>query len=431
MQRSTDRILTTHAGSLVRTPAIVQGMRALALGEPYDRDQLNRDIQAGVAEVVRKQVEAGIDVPSDGEYRGRTFGRHVVERFGGLHTRPLEPEDGKFVSGGRWLTPNELEGEWQAFPEFFLQYSYHFRELWLPPGVSIDGVPSDFWERFTVTGPITYTGQAAIQRDIQNFTSALQGLTVGDAFMSSVSPGQKGVRGDKNMLEFYESDEAYLYAFADALHEEYQAITNAGLLLQVDLGVVNPRRQMAKDEPTEDEVRHAREIGVEVINHALRGIPEERVRYHHCWGSMNSPHTRDVPLRNVVDMILKVHAQAYGVEAANPRHEHEWMVWQDVKLPDGKILMPGLVSQSTNVVEHPELIAWRIKNFASVVGKENLIVGTDCGFSQYWDMARVHPSVQWAKLKALADGAALASRELYSSAATERSHDLKGVDVGV
>jgi len=260
------------------------------------------------------------------------------------------------VSGGRWLTPNELEGEWQAFPEFFLQYSYHFRELWLPPGVSIDGVPSDFWERFTVTGPITYTGHAAIQRDIQNFTSALQGLPVADAFMSSVSPGQKGVRGDKNMLEFYESDEAYLYAFADALHEEYQAITNAGLLLQVDLGVVNPRRQMAKDEPTEDEVRHAREIGVEVINHALRGIPEERVRYHHCWGSMNSPHTRDVPLRNVVDMILKVHAQAYGVEAANPRHEHEWMVWQDVKLPDGKILMPGLVSQSTNVVEHQVLV---------------------------------------------------------------------------
>jgi 5-methyltetrahydropteroyltriglutamate--homocysteine methyltransferase len=232
--------------------------------------------------------------------------------------------------------------------------------------------------------------------------------------MSSVSPGQKGVRGDKNYLEFYESDEAYLYGFADALHDEYKAITDAGLLLQVDLGVVNPRRQMAAEDPTPDQMMHAREVGVEVINHALRGIPEDRVRYHHCWGSMNAPHTGDVPLKDFVRTMLKINAQAYGVEAANPRHEHEWMVWQDVKLPDGKILVPGLISQSTNVVEHPELIAWRIKNFASVVGEENLIVGSDCGFSQYWDMIRVHPTVQWAKLQALVDGARLASEELWA-----------------
>jgi 5-methyltetrahydropteroyltriglutamate--homocysteine methyltransferase len=413
MRRSTERILTTHAGSLVRTRAIIEGMRALALGEPYDQELLNKHIEAGVADVVRQQVEVGIDIPSDGEYRGRSFGRHVLERFGGLESRPLEPEDGTFVASGRWLASVEPEGEWQAFPDFFEQYSYHFRQLWLPPGVSIDGVPNDFWVRFRLTGPITYKGQTAIQRDIRNLTSALVGLPVADAFMSSVSPGQKGMRGDKDLLEFYESDESYLYAFADALHEEYRAITDSGLLLQVDLGVVNPRRQMMNAAPTEAEIQHAREIGVEVINHALRGIPEERVRYHHCWGSMNSPHTRDVPLRDVVHTILKIKAQSYGVEAANPRHEHEWMVWRDVKLPEGKILMPGLVSQSTNVVEHPELIAWRIKNFASVVGKENLIAGTDCGFSQYWDMIRVHPSVQWAKLKALADGAALASSELY------------------
>ncbi len=418
MKRSTERILTTHAGSLVRTPEIIQGMRALALGEAYDRDTLATDIQAGVADVVRKQVEVGIDIPSDGEYRGRSFGRHVVERFGGIQERPLEPQDGVFMAQGRWLTSLEPEGDWQDFPEFHEQYNYHFRTLWLPPGVAIDGVPNDFWTRFRVTGPITYTGQAAIQQDIQNFRVALDGLDVADAFMSSVSPGQKGIRGDQDRLEFYESDEAYLYAFADALHEEYRAIADAGLILQVDLGVVNPRRQLTLSAaPTESEVRHAREVGVEVINHALRGIPEERVRYHHCWGSMNTPHTRDVPLRNFVDLMLKIHAQAYGVEAANPRHEHEWMVWQDVKLPDGKILIPGLISQSTNVVEHPELIAWRIKNFASVVGKENLIVGSDCGFSQYWDMIRVHPTVQWAKLRALAEGAALASQELYAAAA--------------
>lgn len=414
MQRSAERILTTHAGSLVRTREIIEGMRALALGEVYDRNQLAADIRSGVMEVVHKQIEVGIDIPSDGEYRGRSFGRHVVERFGGIQPRPLEPDDGKFVSKDRWFVPHRAEGEWARFPEFMEQYSEHFRTLWMPPGISIDGVPNDFWQQFRVTGPITYQGQAAIERDIDNFTSALQGLTVADAFMSAVTPGQKGVRGDQHMLEFYESDEAYLYAFADALHEEYAAIVNAGFVLQVDLGVVNPRRQMASGNPSDAEVRRARGVGVEVINHALRGIPEERVRYHHCWGSMNTPHTSDVPLREVVDLILQVKAQAYGVEAANPRHEHEWMVWRDVKLPDGKILMPGLISQSTNVVEHPELVCWRIMNFASVVGKENLIVGTDCGFSQYWDMIRVHPTVQWAKLRVLVEGAALASRELWA-----------------
>jgi 5-methyltetrahydropteroyltriglutamate--homocysteine methyltransferase len=420
MRRSTNRILTTHAGSLVRTREIIQGMRALALCEDYDRQKLAADIRTGVREVVRKQVEVGIDIPSDGEYRGRSFGRHVVERFGGIEPRPLDPEDGKFVADDRWFVPHRAEGEWERFPDFMLQYSKHFRTLWLPPGISIDGVPNDFWQQFRVTGPIEYIGYADIQHDIHNFKTALQGMQVADAFMSSVSPGQKGVRGDRNMLEFYESDEAYLYAFADALHEEYAAIVDAGFILQVDLGVVNPRRQMQQSQPTDTEVRRARGVGVEVINHALRGIPEAKVRYHQCWGSMNTPHTADVPLKEVVDVILQVNAEAYGVEAANPRHEHEWMVWQDVKLPDGKILIPGVISQSTNVVEHPELVAWRIKNFASVVGKENVIAGTDCGFSQYWDMIRVHPSVQWAKLRALAEGAALASSELWGRAASPR-----------
>ncbi len=190
--------------------------------------------------------------------------------------------------------------------------------------------------------------------------------------------------------------------------------------MQVDLAALNPnRKMMLTDDPglSPAEVQHGIEQGVEIINHALRGIPEDRVRYHHCWGSMNQPHTQDAPLASIIPMMLKIHAQAYVIEAANPRHEHEWMVWKDHKLPDGKILIPGLISHQTNVVEHPELVAWRIKNYASVVGKENVIAGADCGFSQYWDSIRVHPTVQWAKLKSLVGGAAIASAALWSSEA--------------
>jgi len=218
-------------------------------------------------------------------------------------------------------------------------------------------------------------------------------------------------RIDENLLEFYPSVEAYLYAVADALREEYRAIADSGLIIQLDLAALTTGSRAAQA-PT-----HDAEQNVEIINHALLGIPQEQVRYHHCWGSMNQPHTQDAPLSTFVHTMLRINAQAYSVEAANPRHEHEWMLWKDVKLPDGKILIPGVVSHQTNVVEHPELVAWRIKNFASVVGKENVIAGTDCGFSQFWDSIRVHPSVQWAKLKSLADGAALASTELWRTRA--------------
>jgi 5-methyltetrahydropteroyltriglutamate--homocysteine methyltransferase len=207
-----------------------------------------------------------------------------------------------------------------------------------------------------------------------------------------------------------------MYALADALSVEYTAIVEAGFILQLDYALLNPRNHallQTKPDATDEEVTRAMEIGIEVVNHALRDIPEEKVRYHHCWGSMNTPHTFDTPLREITDLLFKIKAQAYCIEAANPRHEHEWMVWKDVKLPDGKILIPGLISHATNIVEHPELIAWRIENFAGVVGKENVIAGADCGFSQYWDSIRVHPSVQWAKLQVLAEGAALASKKLW------------------
>jgi 5-methyltetrahydropteroyltriglutamate--homocysteine methyltransferase len=383
-------------------------MKALTLGRPYDPQKLAADVRRGVGEVVRKQVEAGIDIPGDGEYRGRSLvGMHAMDRFEGIAPRPHDPDEDD------WNAYSDPEQ--QAFPEFFEQYHKHFRYIWMLPEVSIDDVPNlpGNYQRFRVVGPIRYKGQAALLQDIDNLKTALQGYTVSDAFMTAVTPTQRGARTDRDALSFYPSEDAYLYAWADALHEEYRAVVDAGFILQIDLGAVNPRRQLSMRDASPDAIQRATDQGVEVVNYALRDIPEDRVRYHHCWGSMNSPHTRDAPLIQFVHSMLKINAQAYVIEAANPRHEHEWMVWKDVKLPDGKILVPGVISHQTNVVEHPELVAWRINNFASVVGKENVIASTDCGFSQYWDMIRVHPTVQWAKLRALSEGAALASRELW------------------
>jgi len=409
LKRSTDRILTTHAGSLIRTRPIIEGMKARALHQPYDQAQLARDIRQGIADVVRKQVDIGIDIPSDGEYSRDGFKAYMNDRLSGLEPRPIEPGE---------KSTQALER--LAFPEFYAQYSPKAHFLWMLPDVDMTEVARQGADAekerspfFRVVDRVKYTGCDAIEADIANLRSALAGLDVADAFMPAVTPVSR--RGDSNFLEFYASEEAYLYALADELQQEYRAITDAGFLLQLDYAVLNPQEHLLKSRPdaSADERLRAMELGIELTNHALRGIPEDSVRYHHCWGSDNRPHVFDVPLREFAHLLLKINAQAYSVEGANPRHEHEWMVWQDVKLPDGKILIPGLISQSTNVVEHPELVAWRIKNYASVVGKENLIAGVDCGFSQEWHLIRLHPSVQWAKLEALVEGARLASRELW------------------
>ncbi len=413
MQRSTDRILTTHVGSLVRTRDIIEGMKARTLGQPYDEAQLAADIREGVRQVVKKQAEVGIDILSDGEMSHHGFSSYIHERMGGIEPRELDPNES--------VWRGFINREQEAFSEFFAQYNSHYRHLWMLPDVDISelaNVPGNA-ERFRVTGPVSYTGQAALRADIGNLQAALEGLkqdglTVTDAFVAATPPTSR--RSDRDVEKFYPSDEAYLYAVADALREEYTAIVDAGFILQLDYALLNPRNHtllQARPDFTPAEVTRAMEVGIEVMNHALRDIPEDRVRYHHCWGSMNTPHTFDTPLREITDLLFKIKAQAYVIEAANPRHEHEWMVWKDVKLPDGKILIPGLISHATNIVEHPELIAWRIENFASVVGKENVIAGADCGFSQYWDSIRVHPTVQWAKLEALAEGARLASDRLW------------------
>jgi 5-methyltetrahydropteroyltriglutamate--homocysteine methyltransferase len=402
MNRSSERILTTHTGSLIRTREIIEGMKARTLNKPYDRDALEAAIDAGIKEAVHQQVEIGLDIPNDGEFARRGFTTYIHERLGGLEPRVIDP------SQKNPLDQHGHQRERLDFPDFYEQHDKVYRFMWMLPGISMDEMVNvrGKSELFRLNGPISYQGGPFVQRDINRLRDGLAGLHVTDAFITAVTPTTE--RKDESILDYYPNRQAYLYGLADALHDEYKIITEAGFILQLDRPAQNPVLNLSADE-----VQHEMELGIEVVNHALRGIPEERVRSHWCGGSGNRPHTQDIPLRAVVTTMLKMNVQAYGFEAANPRHEHEVEIWRDVKLPDGKIIIPGLISQSTNVVEHPELVAWRIKNFARLVGKENIIAGVDCGFSQDWDLIRVHPSIQWAKLRSLVEGAALASGELW------------------
>ena len=401
MKHSTDRILTTHVGSLVRPPEVLEDILRKVASKPMDEAAFQDKVRRGVAAVVRKQCEVGIDIPSDGEFSKPSFTAYVAERLAGL---------GAPAPGAKPYTYAKLTEE---FPGFMAEYNAMFTRLWMPksiPAELVNAAMSAPPDVKVVKAPIKYQGQTLVQRDIANFKDALQGQTYVEAFMPSATPS----RNDADPGKVYASESAYLYALAEAMHEEYKAIVDAGFVVQLDLGLP-ARNQVLPDNPNPStkDLRRASEMQIEAYNHALRGIPPDRVRYHLCWGSMNTPHTTDVPLKEIVDLILKINAQAYSIEAANPRHEHEWMVWKDVKLPDGKILIPGVISHQTNVVEHPELVAWRIKNYASVVGRENVIASTDCGFAQGWSMIRVHPEVQWAKLATLVEGAKLASRDLW------------------
>jgi len=388
MKRSTDRILTTHVGSLVRPPGLVELMRAKENGQAYDHEALATRVQNSVRDVVHQQVETGIDVPSDGEYGKPSFSGYVNERLSGFTRRPRDPQESPLLNWGR---------DRQLFREFYEDYDRATG--------SASGYP------VVCTGPITYQGQAAVQSDIATFKAALAGVTPAEAFIPAVAPGTIELQ---RRNAHYPTDEAYLFAIAEAMREEYKAIVDAGFVLQIDDPRVVTQYGMPDPAPSIAAYRHFAELRVEALNHALAGIPSDRVRYHLCWGSWHGPHVTDVPLRDIVDIVLRVRADAYSVEAANPRHEHEWQVWENVKLPDGKILIPGVVAHTTNIVEHPELIAWRLTTYARLVGRENVIAGTDCGFSQGAFTPRVHPSIMWAKLQALAEGAALATRQLWS-----------------
>jgi 5-methyltetrahydropteroyltriglutamate--homocysteine methyltransferase len=376
MQRSTDRILTTFAGSLIRPPEV------LAVGPDTDDATRTATLRSAVAEVVRKQAEVGLDYVSDGEFGKSSWFTYVMERLEGYEVRPVErPEIG-------FLGRDE-----RRYPDFF-QHA----------GMNRLGT-----QRHVCVAPLRYVGKAMMQRDVDNFLNALSAASVevSRGFLPVVSPTSISV---DHTNEYYPSHEEYLVALADALHEEYRTITDAGLTVQLDDAILTHfyDRMQAEGRDYRKWVAQS----VEVINHALRGIPQEQVRYHVCWGSWPGPHTSDVPFREIADLVLKVNAQAYSIEAANPRHEWEWTVWQDVKLPDGKILLPGVISHAISHVEHPELIAQRLRRFTDLVGRENVIASSDCGFAQGAGTQRQVPSVVWAKLSSLAEGARLASRQL-------------------
>jgi 5-methyltetrahydropteroyltriglutamate--homocysteine methyltransferase len=307
-----------------------------------------------------------------------------------------------------WMLTNDRT----QFADFYAAYEPVQRYDWSgDPAAPLTRLPAPIqFAKFT--GPISYKGSASVHRDIGNFKAALAAAGAAEGFMPTAAPMAVEL-GQTNPA--YKTDEEFVYALADALHEEYKAIVDAGLLLQVDDAVL-PQWVGAATVKHIDraEISRFADMRIEALNHALAGIPEDRVRFHICWGSWNGPHTSDAPLKDVIEYVLKVNAGAYLIESANPRHQHEWQIWEDLKLPDGKVLVPGVINHQTNVVEHPELVASRIQNLARLVGRENVIAGSDCGFCQGWHEVRVHPSIQWAKLRSLTEGARLASKQLWS-----------------
>ncbi len=395
MNRSTDRILTTHAGSLPRPPELLQAIAAREEGKPVDEKANAARVREAIKEIVRKQIELGIDVIDDGEYSKPSFVTYVNERLGGFEidteAKPRSP----------WAGSREA----MSFPEFYAQGHVGSRQA-----------------RRVCTGPIVYKGQAQLKRDIDNLKNALIGVKVSDVFMPSISPSNVE---EWNRNAYYKNTEEYALAIAEAMREEYKAIVDAGFILQIDdprlvsYYLVNPTASI-KD------CRKWAETRVAVLNHALRGIPREKIRHHTCYGINMGPRVHDMEVKDILSIILKIRAGAYSFEAANPRHEHEWKIWGSAKLPEDAILIPGVISHSTVLVEHPELVAERILRFAKMVGKRNVIAGSDCGFATFASSKEVHPSIVWAKLDALAEGAKIASRELWKSAGKKKAGKTRG-----
>jgi 5-methyltetrahydropteroyltriglutamate--homocysteine methyltransferase len=380
MKRSEHRILTTHVGSLIRPKALLDAAKD---SDPAHRDAHAQELKRAVADVVSRQAKAGIDVVNDGEFGKSGWANYSLERLSGFERRPDK------LYPAVWLGRDRIR-----FAEFMAAE--------FPRGTV--GTPGH-----ACVGPITYRGHASVRRDLDNLKAAVATTAVPDAFFTAVAPASVGYDAAN---EHYSNERDYVFAIATALREEYLEVHKAGLVLQVDDAVLaNMYDHLVEQSP--QKYREWAELRIDALNHALEGIPEDRIRYHICFGSWHVPHVADAQLEDIVDLILKVRAGAYSIEAANVRHEHEWYVWQKTKLPAGKILIPGVVTHHTTTVEHPRLIAERIVTFAKLVGRENVIAGTDCGFAQAQDIQRVHPQVMWAKFESLAEGARLASRELW------------------
>ena len=393
-----NRILTTHVGSLVRPDAFLAALRAAGSDNPPPPAAYEAALTKAVEEIVQKQAEVGVDIVSDGEFgKGTNWAFYVHSRLTGITSRPLTPEEAidplATMTGGR---------DRDAFPEYYDEQD------------KATGIAGRLNKRFVCNGPIKYVGQAELQRDIGNLRAAVEKAKVTDAFLPVVAPAS-ALPSAKN--EYYADEESFLFALAEALHEEYKAIVDAGFTVQIDDAFFPFMHEKLVPPMTLGEYRDWAQLRIDALNRALKGIPIERTRYHICWGSWSGPHMFDVPLQEIIDIILQVNVGGYSFEAANVRHEHEWKVWKAAKIPAGKKLLPGVVSHATNVVEHPELIADRLIRFAGIVGPENVIASTDCGFAQSPFTRRVHPTVMWAKLRCMAEGAEIATRELGSSAA--------------
>jgi 5-methyltetrahydropteroyltriglutamate--homocysteine methyltransferase len=404
LKRSSDRILTTHIGSLPRPWDLQEMLQVKDRREPYDKAAFAARVKAAVEEAVRKQVEVGIDIVSDGEMGKSSFTNYVRDRLAGLDGGAVEPFPG----------PPDDFPEFAAAMQRFGGAGVGGTGLGSgAPALTLPGASLTFATagRPLNDGPLAWKDKSDLQADIANLTEALQGLRYEEAFLPAVAVGQVRFMIDST---YYPSDREYLYALADTLREEYEAIVNAGFLVQIDSpDAPMMRNRQLWDVPFEDYRRHL-ELRVEALNHALANIPEDRIRFHVCWGNAYGTHHRDVPLKDILDIILKVKAQAYSIEAANPRHEHEWELWQDVKLPEGKILIPGVIDSVNIFIETPELVAQRIIRYAEIVGRENVIAAPDCGFGTFsgW-VPRVHSEPMWEKFKAMVQGAKLATKKLW------------------
>jgi 5-methyltetrahydropteroyltriglutamate--homocysteine methyltransferase len=411
-----NRILTTHVGSLPRSAKFIEVSQKRTLGEKFDEAAYETGLKDAVAEVVRKQKEAGVDLINDGElahtmgwaYDYGSWWSYVIRRLAGVEV----------TDTGLWFTKLSAHTKTPMAPKDFIVGDWgerrdmsQFQEAYLDPQSGC-GLPEQFMTNHSplVKGPIKYKGQELIQRDIANLKAGLKAAGVGSegAWMNSIAPASCA----RMPNEYYKTEEELLYACADAMHEEYKAIIDAGFIVQLDDPAIGENWDQQKNEPSVEGYRRYTRMQIDALNHAIKGLPSSMIRFHLCWGSWHGPHTTDIPMTHLVDLMLAVNADYYSFEAANARHEHEWKIWKDIKLPVGKKILPGVVTHSTNLIEHPELVADRICRFAEAVGPENVIASTDCGLG-----GRVHPQIAWAKLKALSQGAELASRRLYAKAA--------------
>ena len=381
MKRSASRILTTHTGSLPRSPRLQELLREREEQRDFDPDVFAAGVREGIAEVVSKQQQAGVDVVNDGEQGRSQYATYVKERLMGFQ--------------GERMVRSRPRLDDADFPDFAATQTH----------MSSRNMPQP-----ACTGPIGWRDFPAVQQDIDNLKAAAANTQVEEVFMTAASPG---VIANFLPNEYYPTEEAYLYALADVMKDEYNAIVDAGLLLQIDCPDLAMTRVSQFSHLSVEEFKKIVELHVEVINHALEGIDPERMRLHLCWGNTEGPHHHDIPLKEIVDMVLKARPLGLSFEGANPRHAHEWKVWEDIDLPDGKLLIPGVLDSTTNFIEHPELIAQRIANYANIVGRENVMAGSDCGFGTSAWGRKVEANIAWAKLASMAEGARLASQELW------------------